>query len=411
MKHLIFILTISISLIIGCTPQKEEKGSMHLLKTGTWKGVLKPQKIEIPFIFLVEENEGKYLIKLINAEEKILLDEVVVESDSIHIPLFVFDATIHAKIEDDKMVGVWVKNYATDYAIPFEAFYENEQRFALQNPSADASFDGKWEVDFINEEKTEKAIGLFKQNGNRVTGTFITPTGDYRFLEGSVDGKTMKLSCFDGSHAFLFEAIMLEDQTISGEFWSGKSWHQKWTAKRNNNFELPDPYALTYMNEGYDTFEFKFPNTDGDLIELSDARYENKVVVVQVLGTWCPNCMDETIFYADWYKKNKDRGVEIIGLAFESKAEAEYAIGQINKMKDKLGVEYEVLIAGTTSAESRAKALPMLNKIMSFPTSIVLDRQHKVRKIHTGFSGPGTGEYYEKFVEEFNLLMEKLISE
>ena len=80
-------------------------------------------------------------------------------------------------------------------------------------------------------------------------------------------------------------------------------------------------------------------------------------------------------------------------------------------MKEKLGVNYEVLIAGTTSQESKDAALPMLNKIMSFPTSIILDRQHKVRKIHTGFSGPGTGEYYENYVEEFNLLMDKLLSE
>ena len=411
MKQLIFIFFISISLIFGCNLNKEQEEPGNLLKTGNWRGVLKPQEIEIPFIFRVEENEGKYVIKLINAEEKIPLDEIVMDKDSIHIPLFIFDATIHAKIEGDKMVGIWVKNYAADYVIPFEAFFGNDPRFVLENPSANVSFDGKWEVDFISEESTDKAIGLFKQKGNQVTGTFITPTGDYRFLEGVVDGKTMKLSCFDGSHAFLFEANISEDDKITGEFWSGKSWYQKWTAKRNDNFELPDPYALTYMNEGYDTFEFKLPNTAGELIDLSDERYKDNVVVVQVFGTWCPNCMDETTFYADWYKKNKDRGVEIIGLAFESKADADYAIRRINKMKEKLGVEYEVLIAGTTSAESRAKALPMLNKIMSFPTSIVLDKQHKVRKIHTGFSGPGTGEYYEKFVEEFNLLMDKLISE
>jgi hypothetical protein len=121
--------------------------------------------------------------------------------------------------------------------------------------------------------------------------------------------------------------------------------------------------------------------------------------------------MDETKFYVDWLKKNPDKGVEFIGLAFERKPEAEYAFARIEKMKEKLGVPYEVLLAGTTSPESRTKALPMLNKIMSFPTSIILDRQHKVRKIHTGFSGPGTGEYYEKFVEDFNLLMDKLTAE
>jgi peroxiredoxin len=168
---------------------------------------------------------------------------------------------------------------------------------------------------------------------------------------------------------------------------------------------------MTFMKEGYNDFELKFSNTSGDLVQLSDARYNDKIVIVQILGTWCPNCMDETTFYVDWLKNNKSRGVEIIGLAFESKADPAYANARINKMKQKMGIEYEVLFAGTTSEESRAKALPMLNKIMSFPTSIILDKNHKVREIHPGFSGPGTGEYYEKFVEEFDLMMDKLIEE
>ena len=413
MKRLIFIFCVSIILISACNPRKEQgqNESIVSLQTGTWKGVVKPQGIEIPFIFTVEESGGKYVIELINAKERIPLDEVIIDNDSIHIPLFIFDATIHAKIEDDKMNGIWVKNYAEDYIIPFEAFFENKDRFLIQNQISKASFDGKWEVDFIIEGGIDKAIGVFKQQENKLTGTFLLPTGDYRFLEGVVDGDMMKLSCFDGTHAYLFEAHMLKNGQVEGEFWSGKSWHQKWTAKRNDDFELPDPYAMTFIKDGYDKFEIKFPNTSGELIDLNDSKYTDKVVVVQILGTWCANCMDETNFYTDWYKKNKSRGVEIIGLAFERKADKDYAISRINKMKKKLGVEYEILIAGTTSAESRAKALPMLNKIMSFPTSIILDKEHKVRKIHTGFSGPGTGICYEKFVEDFNLFMDKLREE
>ena len=400
-------------LTLACNPQKQQQQneSIELVQTGHWRGVLKTQGIEIPFIFLLEKNEEKYAIKLINSEEMIPLEEVIIDNDSIHIPLFIFDATIHAKIDGNKMNGVWIKDYEQDYVIPFEASYGIDQRFTIQDSTAKVSFDGKWEVDFISTENIDKGIGLFNQHGNHVTGTFITPVEDYRFLEGVVDGSTMKLSCFDGTHAYLFEANLSEDGQIEGDYWSGKTWHQKWTAKRNDNFELPDPYALTYMKKGYNKFEFKFPNTSGDSVELADSQYKDKVVVVQLLGTWCPNCMDETKFFTDWYKKNKDRGVEIIGLAFERKADSNYAIKMINRMKDKLEVEYEVLIAGTTKAESRAEALPMLNKIMSFPTSIILDKKHKVRKIHTGFTGPGTGAYYEKFVEDFNLLMDKLILE
>ena len=378
------------------------------LSTGHWRGVLKPQGIEIPFQFDVQKIDGIYTIMLMNAEERIPLDEVTFSNDSLHIPLYIFDATIHAKLTADKLTGVWVKNYADDYIVPFEATFGNDPRFTVVKAGQYASFDGKWEVDFIDAAGDEKAIGVFKQSENKVTGTFLTPTGDYRFLEGVVDGDVMKLSCFDGTHAYLFEATMMENGEISGEYWSGKSWHQQWKAKRNDAFQLPDPDAMTYMKAGYDSFDFKFLNTTGEFVQLSDERFKDKVVVVQILGTWCPNCMDETRFFTDWRKRNIGKDVEFIGLAFEQKDDPDYAITRINKMKEKLGVDYEILIAGTTNPNSKAGALPMLNKIISFPTSIILDKQHKVRKIHTGFSGPGTGEYYEKYVEEFNLFIEKL---
>ncbi len=409
----VIILSLLVSLFWSCTSSTEQhlNTSDKILKAGIWRGVLKPQGIEIPFLFDIKKNEGGYKMVLINADEKLILDELVIEDDSLHVQLFVFDATIHAKIENDKLQGAWVKNYAEDYVIPFEATFGDDQRFEMGPQKMDTSFDGKWEVDFVNENGVEKAIGLFSQNGRKVTGTFLTTTGDYRFLEGIVDDDNMKLSCFDGSHAFLFEAEMQENGEITGEFWSGKTGFSKWTAKRNDDFELPDPYALTFLKEGYEHFDIKLPSTLGELVTLSDDLYKDKIVVVQILGTWCPNCMDETAFYADWYKKNKKRGVEIVGLAFESKANVEYATSRINKLKKKLGVEYEILIGGTPNDESIAEALPMLKELISFPTSIILDKQHKVRKIHTGFSGPGTGVYYEKFVEEFNLFMDKLIEE
>ena len=121
--------------------------------------------------------------------------------------------------------------------------------------------------------------------------------------------------------------------------------------------------------------------------------------------------MDETKFYADWYEKNKDRGVEIIGLAYENKDDFEYAKARVDKMRKTYNVGYDYLIAGTSNKGDASKTLPMLNHIMSFPTSIIIDKKGKVRNIHTGFSGPATGDYYLHYVEEFNQLMDKLLNE
>ncbi|HEV7383205.1 MAG TPA: TlpA disulfide reductase family protein, partial [Dyadobacter sp.] len=153
------------------------------------------------------------------------------------------------------------------------------------------------------------------------------------------------------------------------------------------------------------------PDSDGKTVSLSDPQYKDKVVIIQILGSWCPNCMDETNFLAPWYKKNKGRGVEIIGLAFEHSDKPEVSNPKLKRMINRFGMTYPVLLAGTNSDEATGKALPMLNKVMSYPTTIFIDKKGKVREIHTGFSGPGTGKYYDQFVEDFNGLMDKMIAE
>ena len=121
--------------------------------------------------------------------------------------------------------------------------------------------------------------------------------------------------------------------------------------------------------------------------------------------------MDETQFLAPWYDKNRDRGIEVIGLAYERKADFGYASERVKTMAEKMGVNYDVLIAGTSEKGSASKSLPMLNDVMAFPTTIYIGKDGKVKKIHTGFTGPGTGEYYERFITDFNETVNGLLKE
>lgn len=121
--------------------------------------------------------------------------------------------------------------------------------------------------------------------------------------------------------------------------------------------------------------------------------------------------MDESRFLAPWYKKNKDRGVEVIGLSYEKSTDTTFAYPKVKKMKERFGIDYEVLLAGTNNKDEASKTLPMLNKVIGFPTTIFIDKKGQVREIHTGFSGPGTGKYYDTFVSDFNRLIDKLLNE
>ena len=256
------------------------------------------------------------------------------------------------------------------------------------------------------------ALGVFEQKGNRVTGTIRTTTGDYRFLDGVLNGNLLKLSTFDGSHVYLFKATVT-DSTMNGTYYSGNHFSQPFSAKRNETYELPDPESLTAFNEGYDTLEFSFPDTSGNMVSLSDDRFKNKVVIVQLMGSWCPNCLDETKYYSEYYKTHQEQGIEFVALAFEYAKTKEKAFKSIERLKNSLGIEYPVLLAqfGTVNKEEAQKKLPMLNRVVSYPTTIFIDKKGKVRKIHTGFNGPATGDKYITFKEDFESFVEMLLEE
>lgn len=398
------VLFVSMVSLFSCQSTPE-------LKTGTWRGVVAIQGSELPFTFEITKTGDNYNAYLINVTEKILLDEISFRDDSVYMTLHIFDADLRAKINGNTLSGTFYKKYAPEVSMPFTATYGENYRF-VKNTTEPVSpdFTGKFQLQFITKEEPYTSVGIFEQNGNHVTGTFLTPIGDYRYLEGNVvDGK-LRLSTFDGNHAFLFVAELAGD-SIRGDYYSGKNSHETFAGVKNPDARMPDPESLTFLKEGYDRIDFSFPDLNGNPVKPTDERFKNKVVILQIFGTWCPNCMDETKFLSKWYNENHDRGVEILGLAYERKPDFAYASERVVKMKEKLGVPYEFVIAGVNDKEEAAKTLPMLNRVLAFPTTIILGKDGIVKHIYTGFEGPGTGIYHERFIERFNQIINELLNE
>ena len=411
MYKIISLISFLILLIfVSCDNEKPK----NELNTGTWRGEIIAQNNSIPFNFEIIKIENNYKINLINGDEVLPIDEVKIKDDSLFFNMHIFDVSVKAKIENDMLTGSYSKNYADDYILPFKAVYGKKNRF--DNMTSDPDFDGTWETTFLSKEGKEiPAIGIFKTDNNKLKGTFLTKTGDYRFLDGYAKNDTMHLYTFDGDHIYKFMAVKQNDSILKGEFWSGKTGYKTFISKKNSKAKLPDPNQLTFLKDRYDKISFSFQGLDGNPITLSDKKYKNKVILLQIFGTWCPNCMDETKFLSEWYDQNKERGVEIIGLAYENKkngkADFQYAKSRVEKMKSKYHVAYDFVIAGTSSTKSASESLPMLSKVISFPTTIFIDKKGNVRRIHTGFSGPATDRYYEEFIDEFNTFMDMLLEE
>jgi peroxiredoxin len=393
------------------------------LAPGTWRATLDlgDDKI-LPFNFELSGTEGdtaKPVITLRNGEERIVVKDISFRHgkyDTIRIDFPHYDAYIEAVYEIDFMEGFYVLNTKENYKIPFKAQFNQQHRFTnLQKPTH-ADISGKWEVTFFEDDSTEsKALGEFKQEGNYLTGTFLTTTGDYRYLEGTVQGDRegnfdkMYLSCFDGSHAFYFEAKVEAGgkKMVNGGFMSGSHYKVAWEAMKNDAYQLPDPTSLTKLNTG-NPVAFSFPNEQGKMVSLSDPAYQNKVVLLSIMGTWCPNCGDEAAFLHDIYRDYKSKGLEVIGLAFERSADQGKASKAVALFQRRFGVDYEVLIAGISKKDEASKMLPFLDGIKAYPTLVVLDKKGLVHQIYTGFSGPATSAYKD-FDASFRKMLDALV--
>jgi len=400
----VLILFLSL-IIISC-----KKEQSNTLKLGIWRAELQVSEREaLPFNFEVTSAKS---LKIFNADEVIFVDDITYVNDSVLIKMPAFDGHyISAKLTKTTLNGVFVKQNQ-ERIVPFKATYGIKERFTIKN-KPDYTISGNWETVFNEGLEDEYiALGSFNQVGNRVTGTFETTTGDYRFLEGVLNGDQLKLSTFDGSHVFLFTATVT-DSTMKGMFYSGNHYKEPFKAKRNETYELPDAETLTYLKEGYETLEFSFPDSSDQMVSLTDDRFKNKVVIVQLMGSWCPNCLDETKYYSEFYRSHKDQDIEFVALAVEYAKTKENAFKSMDRLKHNIGIEYPVLLAqyGSVNKVEAQKKLPMLNNILSYPTTIFIDKKGKIRKIHTGFNGPATGEKYLEFKKEFEGFLDELLKE
>jgi peroxiredoxin len=391
--------------------------SQSQLKPGKYRAVvIREDDREVVFDLLITINEKQTQLFILNGEEKIDLHLMQVNGDSVYFKMPVFESEFKAVLlPDGSLKGIWYKAIANKIQEwPFRAEPGKERYNALLGDSKN-NISGRWDVTITRANGTKrKALAEFEQKANKLSGTFLTPSGDYRFLEGIVTGNQILLSTFDGAHAYTFSATIVNDSTIKeGFFGSGISGKETWEAIKNERVLPPVPELQTAFQPGQSTLSFTFNDLDGKPVSFNDKRFENKVVIVQLMGSWCPNCMDETKFLSDYYNTIRNKDVEIISLAYEYSADFERSVRSLKKFKDRFNVQYPILVTGATAGDDKKteKTLPQLTPIRTFPTTLIFDRLGRIRQIHTAFYGPGSGIYFEEFKKIFFGKIDELLAE
>ena len=376
------------------------------ISAGSWKFVLKTPNADVPFIINFKYQNKKLTGVLHNGKEKIPLKDIAYNKDSISIPLQTYELSLELTQQTPKLVSGNLVRHNKNPVIktPIHGQYGFKKRYDAPKGKALINLTGIWSL-IMEDEKGEKgpAIGKFTQKNHHFSGSILTPTGDYRYIDGQVSGDKFEGASFDGVYNYVLRGSVKKGEMTAEVLSSSKT---KVSGKIEPNVQLPDAYKQTEIEE----LKFIFPNLKGQSVSLNHAKFLGKPVIVQIFGSWCPNCLDEMNYLIPWYLENSKRGVEIIALAFERSLSPEEATRQLIKVQKKMKVPYVILQAGSTSEDKPAEKLLGLKNFISFPTTIFLDKKHKVIKVHAGFSGPSTGEYFEKWKTEFNQTVDELLA-
>lgn len=418
-KKVLFLIVLSVSLS-ACL---EIKQPYTKLPPGTWRGVILPDadpsqkkgiddedilagkvkfeavaQNEIPFLMEVSyADDDEMIIKIINGDEVIIIDSISfgldrsIAKDTFTIPFTLYNKSLKGIFAENVMEGHWIDHNEDNYKIPFVAYHGQDYRFASINKEVHHDLTGNWRTTFyLDEDRTRPAIGEFLQNGNHLSGTFITESGDYRYLDGTVQEDKFYLSTFDGAVAYLFEGKIIDNDSIIGLFRSGKTYQVTWSAIRDDQFELTNPESMTAVSGRYTPASFPVSLQEEYNIDPS----KQKLTIIQVLGTWCRNCLDETNFFTELYDKYREDGLEIVAISFEKARTEEDAFKRLNAYKTRLNVNYPIVLGAlSTKGEVVMEAIPVLQDFRAYPTTIFIDSNNNIRKVHTGIYGPATGKF------------------
>lgn len=265
-----------------------------------------------------------------------------------------------------------------------------------------------WAIDFADQDTPSVGRFYTLPDGVNVEGTILNVTGDYRYLNGTWDGTNLTLSTFDGAHAFLFKATRQDDGSLAGDFWSGNHFHTTWTAVEDQNASLPDNLETTSFQVSPDWDAIRFPDLEANQVALSS--YIGQPLVIELMGTWCPNCHDAARLLGELETEFAEDGLRVLAIAFEYTGDFERDVAQVRRYKERYGLDTEILIGGLKDKDLATESLGFLDEVRAYPTTIFVDPNGRISAVYTGFNGPATGDDHQDTINTFRREAQRIIN-
>ncbi len=401
----LFVLVMAVTGLAACSGQSADSIS------GVWRAVvLNKAGEEIAFKLEIEGKGGQITGALINGDQRVVSTGGSFDGKILKLQYDFYDGELTATLTNGELRGDFKRQSGKNtLRRELRAWRESADAAPDTAPAADLSGDWLLRVGEGDNQRTWRAS--FKQQNSAVSGTIIPLSGDWGTMTGKFENGELRLTRFDGINAYLLKAKL----TAAGKLEGLINSERKVVAERADKAQLAalppllDPNNYTKLKNPAEPFQFSFPDLDGKTVSSNDERFRNKVVIVTIGGTWCPNCHEEAAVLRDFWQRYQKQGLEIVGLMFEYTGEAARDREQMRIFARRHNIAYPLLLAGTTEEGEVQKKLPQLENFSAYPTAIFIGRDGRVKRIHAGFEGQAAGARHTQLKAELEEYVQELL--
>jgi thiol-disulfide isomerase/thioredoxin len=374
--------------------------------TGRWDAIVVSNGVEVPFPFEIAGAGSALRGWFSNGERRIESTDAQPSADGVVFRFGQYGSRLELRLEGQALAGAYHR--ARGEPLPVRA-----TRAATQSAAVGAnvpSIDGTWVVQAKSSKGETAWRFIARQTGSTVEATILRVDGDTGTLLGGWRDGTFVLSHFSGARPLRLEVTPQADGTLvlSQNGQPGLVAARADTARVASIGTPTDPALHTRMKDPSEPLRFGFPDLDGHVVTNTDEKFRGKVLLVNISGSWCPNCHDEAPFLAALYRQYRSSGLEIVTLSFEEGNQLTNP-ERLRAFNATYGIEHTVLVAG--EPDQLNDKLPQAENLNAFPTTFIVGRDGRVRAVHAGFPSPGSGEYYARAEREVTELVERLLAE
>ncbi len=373
---------------------------------GRWDATIQINGVETPFPLEITGSGATVTGSFFNGDDKYASTKGSFENGKLVLNWDYYASTLEATVKDGALEG----QYAGTRRMKGPFAIHAKKAIAPTLTASAPNIDGLWEIPNKSGKGELAWRFIVQQSGAKASATILRVDGDTGTISGTFQNGKFVLSHFDGARAHLMQIALASDGTLD----ILQDANTKYTAYRpaaaraKGLPEPDDPNLHTTVKNPNEPFRFSFPDLKGRLVSNTDARFQGKVRVIEITGSWCPNCHDEAPFLAEMYRKYGPQGLEVVSLSFEEADQLKDPV-RLRAFAQKYGLEFSVLVCGDPD-EANAKLTQLVNW-NTWPATIFIDKKDRVRGVHSGFPSAGSGELFRQAKEEFNVQVGRLLAE